>query len=150
MTSKLNLSFLDYSGESSNVGVRLENFTAGNFAATNVLMDNLVTAIEGVSIGNLQKDSRIAVETKFAVANPANVWAQREIKWLVRMVDANGNSSTMEIPCADLSLLSPNTDKLNTAAGAGAALVAAINAAAQSNDGEVLTFVEAVAVGRTL
>lgn len=150
MTSKVNMTILDYSGETSTVGARFENLNGANFAAINTLMDNLVAAVEGVSIGNLQKDSRIAVETKFAVSNPTNVWAQREIKWLVRMVDTNGNVSTMEIPCADLSLLSPGTDKLNVSAGAGAALAAAINAGVLSNDGEALTFVEAVAVGRTI
>lgn len=150
MTSKLNLTYLDYSGETSNVGVRFDDLTALTFTTINDLMDDVVAAIEGVSIGNLQKDARIAGETKFAVSNPANVWAQREIKWLVRCTDANGNAATFEIPCADLSLLSPNTDKLNTASGAGAALAAAINAGARSNDGEALTFVEAIAVGRTL
>lgn len=150
MTSKMNLTFVDYSGETSNVGVRFADLTAVTFTATNDLMDDLQAAIAGVSTGNLQKDSRIAAETRFSVSNPSNVWAQREIKWLVRCVDANGNAVTFEIPCADLTLLAPGTDKLDATSTEGAALVAAINAGARSNDGEVITFVEAVAVGRTL
>jgi hypothetical protein len=150
MPGKLDLTFVDYSGESSNVGIHFPTLDAANFAVQNGLMDDLVAAISGVSIGNLQKDSRKAVETKFAVGNAVNPFAQRELKWLVRMRDANGNPASFEIPAADLSLLSANTDKLDVTTAEGAALVAAINAGARSNDGEVLTFVEAVVVGRSI
>lgn len=150
MPAKLNLTFVDYSGESSSVGVHFPTLNAGNIAAQSTLMDDLVAAISGVSIGNLQKDARLAGETKFAVSNATNPFAQRELKWLVRCVDTNGNSAGFEIPCADLSLLATNTDKLDTGTTEGAALVAAINAGAKSNDGETLTFVEAVVVGRSL
>lgn len=150
MPGKLNMSFLDYSGEVSTVGVHLVTLTAGNFAAQDTVMDNLVSAISGVSLGNLQKDARLAEETKFAVGNPANAFAQRELKWLVRCRDANGNPAGFEIPCADLSLLSPNTDKLDVTTAEGIALVAAIEAGAKSNDGEALIFVEAVVVGRSI
>jgi hypothetical protein len=150
MPGKLNLTFVDYSSESSTVGIHFPTLTAGNFAAQATLMDDLVAAIEDVSIGNLQKDSRHAAETRFAVGNATNPFAQRELKWLVRCVDANGNAAGFEIPCADLSLLAANTDTLDVATAEGAALVAAINAGARSNDGEVLTFVEAVVVGRSI
>lgn len=150
MPGKLNLSIVDHSGETSTVGVHFPTLTAGNFAAQDALMTTLSDAIVGVSIGNLQKDARFAAETKFAVGNPANPFAQRELKWLVRCRDANGNPAGFEIPCADLALLSANTDKLDVTTPEGAALVAAINAGAKSNDGEALTFVEAVVVGRSI
>jgi len=150
MPGKLNLTFVDYSSETSTVGIHIPTLTAGNFAAEAALMDALVAAISDVSIGNLQKDSRHAAETKFAVGNAVNPFAQRELKWLVRCVDTNGNAATFEIPCADLALLSPNTDTLDVTSPEGAALVAAVNAGARSNDGEVLTFVEAVVVGRSI
>lgn len=150
MPGKLNLTYVDYSGETSTVGIHFPTLTAGNFAAQETLMDDLVTAINGVSLGNLQKDARHADEQKFAVSNAVNPFAQRELKWLVRCRDANGNPAGFEIPCADLALLSPNTDKLDITTPEGAALVAAINAGARSNDGEVLTFVEAVVVGRSI
>lgn len=149
MPAKLNLTFVDYAGKSATVGVHFPTLTSGNFTVQSGLMDDLVAAIEGVSIGNLQKDSRLAGETKFAVGNAANAFAKRSIKWLVRLVDTNGNPTTLEIPCADLSFAATNTDKLDTGTSEGAALVAALNAAAKSNDGETLTYVEAVAVGRT-
>ena len=147
---KLNLTFVDYSGETSNVGVHFPDLNVGNIAAQSGLMDDLVEAIEGLSLGNLQKDGRLAVEEKFPVSNAVNPFAQREIKWLVRATDTNGNRTTIEIPCANLDLLATNTDKLDTATDEGAAFVAAFNAGAKSNDGEALSFVEAVVVGRRL
>lgn len=150
MTSKLNVTLLDHSGETSTVGVRFDTLTAGNFAAENALIQAMRAAINGVSIGNERGYSLIAAQINNPVGNPADVWAQREIKWLVRCVDANGNASGFEIPCADLTLLSPNTDKLDITTAAGAALVAAIDGKARSNDGELLTFVEAVVVGRNI
>lgn len=150
MPGKLTLTFVDYSGETSTVGIHFPTLTGGNFDTQNGLMNDLQDAIEGVSIGNLQKDTRLAVEQKFAVSNAVNPFAQRELKWLVRAVDANGNNVGFEIPCADLALLSPNTDKLDITTPEGAALVAAINAGARSNDGETVTFVEAVVVGRSI
>jgi len=147
---KLNLTFVDYSSETSSVGIHFPDLTAGNYAAQIVLMDDLRDAINGVSLGNLQKDSRLAVEQRFAVGNAVNPFAQRELKWLVRCVDTNGNAVTFEIPCADLALLSPNTDTLDVTTPEGAAMVAAINAGARSNDGETVTFVEAVVVGRSI
>lgn len=150
MTSKINLTILDYSGETSSVGAAFVDLTAGNIAAQTTLMNNLSAAIMGLSTGNLKKDSRLASETKFAVANATNPFANRGTKWLVKCRDTNGNAAGFEIPCADLSLQATGTKKLDIGTPAGAALVAAINAGAKSNDGETLTFVEAVAVTRTL
>lgn len=150
MPGKLNLTYVDYSGEASTVGVHFPTLTAGNFAAQAGLMDDLVAAVSGVSIANLQKDARFAAETKFAVGDATNPFAQRELKWLVRCRDTNGNPVSFEIPAADLSLLATNTDKLDITTTEGAALVAAVEAGARSNDGEALTFVEAVVVGRSI
>lgn len=150
MTSKVTLSFVDYSGEVSSVGGFFPTLNAGNIAAQTALMDDLRDAIEGVSLGNLQKDTRLLSETKFAVANATNPFAQRELKWHVQMRDTNGNDVSMEIPCADLSLLSPGTDILDVTTTEGAALVAAVNAGQKSNDGESVTFVQAYVVGRSL
>ena len=141
---------VDYSGKKADVGIYFPDLNAGNITAQLGLMDDLRDAIEGVSIGNLQSDSRLASETKFAVSNPTDPFAQREFKWTVRCVETNGNPAGFEIPCADLQFLSPNTDKLDTTTTEGAALVSAINAGVLSNDGEALTFVQADVVGRSI
>ena len=150
MTSRVNLTLVGYNGKSSSVAVNFDDLDAGNFAAQSTLMNNLSNAVAGLSTGNLKKDSRLASETKFAVSNATNPYAKRGTKWMVKCRDTNGNAAGFEIPCADLSLQSPGTSKLDISTLAGAALVAAINAGAKSNDGETLVFVEAVAVTRTL
>jgi hypothetical protein len=61
-----------------------------------------------------------------------------------------GNSVTVEIPTADLSLLETNGERLDPGSAEYAALVAATEAYVRSNDGVAVTVTEVVFVGRTL
>jgi len=149
-TSKLSLNYKDYSDEGSTASFHLPEINAGNLAAVTLLADDISDAVSNVTLGTLRKDTRLLSETKFTDPLPVNAFAQREIKWLVQMLDPNGNVVSNELPCADLALLSPNTDVMDVTTVSGAALVAALEAGAVSNDGEPLTFVKAVAVGRSL
>jgi len=145
-TSKLNLTYLDRDNEASTVSVHATELTAANFVAQNTAADALVTAIAAVVNGVLSKDSRIAVETKFTPSLPTDGYAQRGIKWLVRCGDTNGNPVTFHLPVADISTASGllSGEKMIISSGAGAALVAAIEAYVKSNDGEDVTVVEIV------
>jgi len=152
MPSKLNLSFVDYDDESSTASVRGATVTAGNFTAQDALFDAIVAAIDGVSIATLYKDQRILSEVETPKTLPTNAFAQRETKWLVRYtddVDSNGDGS-FEIPAADLSLLSANTPFMNLAAGAGLALVTALEAGMVSRLGNAVTITNVVHVGRNI
>lgn len=144
-TSKLNLTFLDRDNEASTVSMHGTALSAGNFAAEDTKADALIAAIEDVTLMVLSKDSRIAVETKFAPSLPTGVYAQRGIKWLVRCTDTNGNPVTFHIPGANLALagilVGENMDLTSTE---GAALVTAIEAYVKSNDGEAVVVVEIV------
>jgi len=144
-TSKLNLTFVDRDNEASTVSVHGTALTAGNFATQSGLADALVAAIEDVTQMVLTKDSRIAVETKFAPVLPTDPFAQRGIKWLVRANDTNGNPVTFHIPGANLGLtgilVGENMDLTSTE---GAALVNAIEAYVKSNDGEAIVVSEIV------
>lgn len=141
---RVNLSYIDREGEIGSVGVFIADMTAGTFTAQNGLIDDLVTAIAGVSTLNLKKDSRIAVETNLTPARPTDGFAQRGVKWLVRAVDTNGNAVTFHIPGADLDLLPANSENLNLTAGAGLALKDAIEAVVRSNDGDAIVVGEVV------
>ena len=144
-TSKLNLTFLDRDNEASTISVHATALTAGNFAAEDVKADALVTAVGAVTLMVLSKDSRIAVETKFAPALPTSVYAQRGIKWLVRANDANGNPVTFHIPGANLGLAGLLVgENMDLTSAEGAALVTAIEAYVKSNDGEAVTVLEIV------
>lgn len=152
MPSRLNLSFVDFDGETSTASVRGEVVTAGNFTAMDALSDAIVAAIDGVSVGTLYKDQRILSETETPKTLPALAWAQRETKWLVRYtddVDSNGDGS-FEIPAADLTLLLTGSKNLNIASGAGLALVAALEAGMVSRLGNTVTIVNVVHVGRNI
>lgn len=150
MASKLNLTFVDHDGETSTAGFHGPNLDVNNIVAQAALMDAMVAATAGISVGNLKKDSRTLSETKFNVANAASNWAQRETKWLVRAVDSQGFPASVEIPAADLDLRSVGTQYLDVTTAEGIAFIAAFNAYAKSQRGDDLTFVEAVAVGRTI
>lgn len=150
MTARTTFAMLDHDSEVGTMAVHAATLTAANFTAQMGLADDLRDAIEAVIVGEIQKDTRFAVETKFTVSPPADPWAQRETKWLVRMVEAGtGNSVNFEIPTADLAQLSPGTEKLDITAGNGLALVTAIEAYVTSNDGTNVTVQEIVHVSRS-
>lgn len=152
MTSKVTVSILDYDKESSTVGVRGADVTAGNFVAQEALMDAIVAAIDGVSIGTVYKNERTYAVNESPKTPPASKFAQRETKWLVRYTDdtdPNGDGS-FEIPAADLALLGTNTKELVLTAGAGQALVTALEAGMVSKLGNAITVVDVIHVGRNI
>jgi len=145
MPGKVNLTLPDYEGKVGTVSVFVPLYTAGTFTAQQGLVDALVAAIDAVTLAPIKNDSRLLQDIGFAVANPSDVNAQRGTKWLVRMVEAvSGNSVIFRIPAADLSLLSAGSANMNISSGAGAALVAAIEAIVVSNDGTGVTVTEIV------
>jgi len=148
---RTNVSFVDYGGEVSSVGVSAPDLTAGNFAAQATLRDAFIAAVEAVSIVSKKKTTVIAIETKIAVDFATNQFAQRESKWLVRCTESGtGNAVSFEIPCADLSLLEVNGERLDPASTEYADLVTAVEAYVRSNDNVAVVVSEVVFVGRTL
>lgn len=152
MTSKVTISILDYDKESSTVGIRGDDVTAGNFAAQETLMDAIVAAIDGVSIGTSYKNERTYAVNESAKTPPASKFAQRETKWLVRYTDDTDpiGDGSFEIPAADLALLATNTKTMDLSAGAGAALVTALEAGMVSKLGNAITVVDVIHVGRNI
>lgn len=148
---KLTVTYLDASNEFSNFGVNTPDLNAGNFNAVSAKMDALVTAVDGVTLGTKTRDARLAVTANFPAVLPNDQNAQRETKWLVRATDnVNGRAVTFEIPCADLSLLTPGTGNMNLASPAGAALVTAVEDLVLSIDGNPITVIAIKHVGRKL
>lgn len=152
MPSKLNLTYYDFSKESSSVGIRMADVNAGNFAAQTGLADDIVDAIQAVTLTTKIKDQRIHAETEFAKIKPASPYAQREAKWLVKYADTvtpNGDGS-FEIPGPDLTLLASSGDVMDLTSVEGAALVAALEAGMRSRAGNTITVTEIVHVGRNI
>lgn len=148
---KYNLGFVDHDGEAAGFGLHMVNLTAGNIAAQLALLATLQAAVEGVVIGTLRSEQVIAVTDDIPGVLPASPWAQRETKWLVSGVDGVGFKSTIEIPTADLTLLSGGTGTLDITAGAGLALANALNAVWMSPRSASAVAVEQIVhVGRNL
>ena len=150
--SQLSYTFRDYANESSTVGVHITPVTAANFDAMETSKASLLAAIEGVSLGNYIKGQAVVSIDKESPEPSANPQAQRELKWHVRGMDTvTYDLWGIEIPCADTSLLDPvNQDRMVIGSGAGATLVAEIEATALSKAGNAVEVLEVVLVGRNL
>jgi hypothetical protein len=150
MASKLNITYLDYSLETSTAGFTGVTLTAGNFAAQAALMDTLVSATQAITLATKIKDSRIAVVTPFAETRPTSPYAQRESKWLLRYSDtvSPAGNGTIEVPASDLDLLDANGTHMDLASTEGAAFKAAFEAFQRSRLGNSVTLDSIEFVGR--
>lgn len=147
--STVTISGLDYSGESTRFGVHITDLTAVNFDAQITAAGNVQSAVQGVSLIDFEGMIINANETPRETDKPASPYAQRESKWLITMSDdTNARLNQFEVGGADLTLLASDGETLDVSAGAGAALVTALEANLISRDGNSMTFVEAVHVGR--
>jgi hypothetical protein len=140
-----NIPIIDYSKETSSVGIRV------NDAEIDASLTAIFNAVAGVSIGNPGQSTLNLSTPKDAGTGepPADAFAQRELKWLVRAVDqVNQRVTRFEIPCADASLLAGNTDELDLGSPAGVALKSAIDAHGLSRDGNAIVVTGVTLVGR--
>jgi len=147
---KLNLTYIDHDSESSTVGVRTVDLTAGNITAQLALQATLQTAIDGIANGALKTRSVLAETEELAATPPASGFVQRETKWLVSGVDSAGFSTTLEIPCADLALLPSGSGVLDISAGAGLAFKDALEAVWRSQQGNAVVVNTVIHVGRNI
>ncbi len=154
MAGEVTYVFRDFSDEASSSSLQSRQATAANFDAITGELDTLQTAIVDLSTGVLQRRLWNAQITEVASTLPTDPYAQRERKWLVKLVDTAGNPATMEIPCADLddpTILAAGTDQANMAHADWVAFAAAIDTIFQHrSSGLALTVVSAVLVGRNI
>lgn len=124
----------DYSREKSvsqmNVGV----VTALSLPGLLTNLGTFKTALQGVTIGTIFKEALSVYDNPTGNPAPTNVYAQREIRWIVHYHDntptfgletnnAFGRAYTVEYACPDLSLLVANTDLMKIDSGAGQTFV---------------------------
>ncbi len=158
-------SFEDFDTESSNHALNIGPLTAVNFTAVRDAINDYEGALQGITIGELRKTT---INEQFQISNAAvsSANAQRETKWLVAYRDITqfldvgntinnvgfGNVYTVEVPTADLSLLTtPGNPELDLSAPAVAAYVTAFEAIQNSPTGGNETQVIRIThVGRNL
>lgn len=152
MTSKVTFSGRDYGNETTRCALHLPTVSSANYDTLVISIASLKAVVNGVTVdGNLSGEQFNAIEVA-AGAKATSTASQRERKWLVPLIDAVnplGNWS-FEIPMADDQYLVTDGETMNVAAGAGAALVSALEANCVSRLGNAVTVGPIKLVGRTL
>lgn len=153
MTTVNGFTIRDYSNELSTFRVNSITLSSGNIAAQTTAAAALASAVENLSIGHLDKQTQ-QIELLNTPITPSNVYAQREVKWLVEYIgDTSGKSFFVEIAAPDLTAnLVVNTDLADLSSTDWAAFVTAFEAFVKSPDNgtEAVTVVGARVVGRNL
>jgi len=143
----------DYSNEKSTFQVNSIVLNAGNFAAQSTAAAALVGTVEDLTIGEITKQTLNQIVLD-APAVPTDVYAQRELKWLVTYQgDVSGKLFSIEIACPDITgNIVPGTDLADLASTDWAAFVTAFEAYAKSPDNgtEAVTVTGARLVGRNI
>lgn len=151
MGSSVVLKALDYGSEPTRLGFNTLQIDSANIVAQLALIATLQGAIDNVANGLF--DGKTVQALDVAVGPKAtDVNAQRESKWRVVYTDdvqPEGNGS-FEIGMADLTLLVAGTGLMDVAAGAGAALVTAIESTVLSRLENAVTVTQIAHVGRNI
>lgn len=169
MSTRASITMKDYSKESSTTQVWVQDVGAGNYASVTQDIDEIKDAFATVSLGAIQS-AGFRKEFPETGGFPASPAAQRESKWVITMQDTTqylDAGSTIanpryldyfgfEIPCADTSLLAPNSDLMDVTNQTVIDFIAAIEANVRSpwNHSAAVTptqiFVEGRFVGRNI
>jgi len=143
----------DYSNEKSSFGVTSITANAGNLAAQQTLAAALFAAVEDLTIGELTKQV-MSLNIYDTPAIPTDVYAQREMKWLVSYQgDSSGKIFQIEIAAPDLTgNVGVNSDIADLTSTDWAAFITAFEAYVRSPDNgtETVTVIKAVNVGRNI
>lgn len=153
MATRNNFTIRDYSNELSSFGVTSLAASSANLDAQLALQTALSSAIENLSIGHLDKYT-FNIEGVNSPVTPSNVYAQREVKWLVTYQgDTSGKNFQIEIACPDLTgNLNGNSDAADLGSADWVAFIDAFEDYARSPDNgtETVTVISARVVGRNL
>jgi len=157
---------LDYSKERSSLSFHTGAVTAVSLPGLLTQFGALRTAIEGITLGVMNKESLMVFSTKLSNTPPTDENAQIERKWLVTYEDnlpffddpvnaipneGFGKLFQLEIPTAELvGRLLPNSDEADLADTGIAAFVTAFEAIARSSYGGTVNVVKITAVGANL
>lgn len=153
MATRNGFTIRDYSNELSSFNVTSVTGNAGNLTAQLALQTALSSAVENLTIGHLDRYTYV-IEGLNSPITPSNVYAQRELKWLVSyMADTSGKVFQIEIACPELTAnLSPGSDVADLTSADWVAFVSAFEDYARSPDNgtETVTVIGAKLVGRNI
>lgn len=145
-------SIWDFDKENTTVTIPTVVIDETNLVIQAAYMDTFLTALQGVILGVIYKETRtFEIDTLAGETNDDNL-SQRENKWLVQMSDdVTFDALTMTIGCADLTLLDDqNREVMDQSNPAYTAIKAAIENFYLSKAGNSVTVHDLVFVGRNL
>jgi len=137
--------------ETTTISLPVTTLNAGNYAAQSSLIAALVTALEGITIGNPVKSETTILRSIISAAAASDPLAQRENKFLLRYHGSTLNQKFQaSIGTADLTQLMTNSEFIDLTAGTGLALKSAFEAIVKSpNDSSESVVLDSVQfVGR--
>ncbi len=143
-TAEYRASMLDYGRETSRFTIVAAPLTALTLVTLGADIAALEAAIAGISGGTITRHQFVALDDAIASDPPGSPVYQRENKYTVLYEDIDTHDHfRVEIPCANLSLLSGHSEDLDLTGGPGLAFKVAFQAFARSPQGG-LTVVERI------
>jgi hypothetical protein len=149
--ASVSFSIRDRSDEKSAVTIPLVDITAISFAAAAAQIVAIEAAIAALTVGTIAQRTVTLESVKVNDVRPANPYAQREMGLRLFYQDSvTQERYHITVPCPDLLLVSqPGTDDVDLSGVAVVnALVAALEAAMVSRDGNPVDFYKGTIVGR--
>lgn len=144
----------DYSGELSTVNIYNGAITPTSLPGFLTDFGALRNAIDTVTLGVIAKEMWVGDDTELSRAAPTNVFAQRELKWLIRYTgNTNGGLYTVSLPTADpTGRMLPGSDFADLSNADMAALVTAFENIARTplSDTETVNVLSIELVGRNI
>lgn len=159
------ITMLDYSKEKSTTQFNTGAVTAVSLPGLLTQIGTLRAAIEGITLGVVNRESLKVFDTPLANTPPSDKNAQREDKWLISYedtteyfdapVNAIPNEGyrkvfSFEVATPDRDLVDGNTDFADISTGAMATFVTAFEAMCKSPYGGSVNVLSAKYVGRNL
>lgn len=143
----------DFSDEKSSTSIGVPGYNVLNNAQTLTDIGALRAAMAGISAGAIVQENLTWFATKYNAATPTDPAAQRENKWLVRLMDdVTFAEYRIEVPCADIAAVTFIEGTDNAALGEAPmdAFVAALEAVYRTPDGNTATVLQVSYVGRAI
>lgn len=155
--STISYTIADYDGEKSTMQFSSVEYNILTFADFLTAVGDFRDSVGGISGGAIQREILTTFNRKFDPLLPTDQNMQRERKWLIRYKDnVTFGVYTLEVPCAKvigagaLSLLQPASNKADLTRAEWIAFIADFAQVARSEDGNPVTFLDAVLVGRNI
>lgn len=155
MPSFLTASYKDRPGQRSSVRFQVRSIDAANIDAVQTEFSALRTAIDGISLANLNQYEIVADRVFVSDGNASDMAARRELKLLVTYEDdVTHKSYNHEIPAPDVTLSAlwstSDPEQPDYTHANWTAFATAFEATVVSPDGNAVTIREARIVGRNL